>query len=256
MEIFRPLHAQPSCIPENVDAAMFAATDRARQQVREMLALQDEMNRMVDPQWTAAGFAWHRAMYAEAVELMEHLGAWKWWKAPKAEANIAQIRLELIDIWHFALSWYIVRFGEPVDSDVLVDAVLRHVVLGTAGLAFSEYTHEKHRTVHEALDRFIADAGLGLFAYDAFFHLCACFGLTFDDLHAGYIAKNALNRFRQLNGYKRGTYIKTWRGQEDNEVLDSIVQTLRSNGEPVTMPTLLALLDSAYRLVTEPTAVS
>jgi hypothetical protein len=33
------------------------------------------------------------------------------------------------------------------------------------------------------------------------------------------VAKNVLNRFRQDNGYKEGSYQKTWNGKEDNVVM-------------------------------------
>ena len=32
-----------------------------------------------------------------------------------------------------------------------------------------------------------------------------------------------LNRFRQNNGYKEGTYIKVWNGNEDNVVMMDIM---------------------------------
>jgi hypothetical protein len=52
-------------------------------------------------------------------------------------------------------------------------------------------------------------------------------GLTFDDLYKRYIGKNALNEFRQLNGYKSGTYIKIWNNREDNEYLTDILESLQ-----------------------------
>lgn len=39
-------------------------------------------------------------------------------------------------------------------------------------------------------------------------------------LFESYVGKNVLNKFRQDNGYKEGTYIKIWKdGREDNEHL-------------------------------------
>ena len=35
--------------------------------------------------------------------------------------------------------------------------------------------------------------------------------------------KNVLNKFRQDNGYKEGTYRKIWNGKEDNVVLSEIL---------------------------------
>ncbi|RKG72059.1 dUTP diphosphatase, partial [Corallococcus sp. CA049B] len=42
-----------------------------------------------------------RAVLVETTEAMDHHG-WKWWS--KQTMNLEQLRIELIDIWHFALS--------------------------------------------------------------------------------------------------------------------------------------------------------
>ena len=47
-----------------------------------------------------------------------------------------------------------------------------------------------------------------------------------DELFRQYVGKNTLNFFRQDHGYKEGTYIKIWHGEEDNEVLASLVKSL------------------------------
>ena len=39
-----------------------------------------------------------------------------------------------------------------------------------------------------------------------------------EDVYISYITKNCLNKFRQDNGYKDGSYIKNWNGREDNIV--------------------------------------
>jgi len=84
-------------------------------QLSTMLALQESLNAKVNPNWKLAGYAWHRAIMVEAVELLEHVG-WKWWKAQ--EPNIAQARLELVDIWHFAMSLAMVLTTLPNGKQV------------------------------------------------------------------------------------------------------------------------------------------
>jgi dimeric dUTPase (all-alpha-NTP-PPase superfamily) len=73
-------------------------------QLLSMLELQDGMNSKVNLDWVAANNNWHRAIQVEGVEAIEHHG-WKWWK--KQECDLAQLRMELVDIWHFILSSYI-----------------------------------------------------------------------------------------------------------------------------------------------------
>ena len=56
------------------------------------------------------------------------------------------------------------------------------------------------------------------------------------------IGKNCLNKFRQDNGYKEGTYIKEWNGREDNVVMIEIIETM----ENVSFDILDAELTKAY----------
>src|SRR5688572_1007808 len=74
--------------------------------LRAMLDLQDSMNRKINPDWLTAGYPFLRAVLVEAVEGLDHYG-WKWWKSQSPD--LAQLRIELIDIWHFLLSEYLVR---------------------------------------------------------------------------------------------------------------------------------------------------
>ncbi len=52
---------------------------------------------------------------------------------------------------------------------------------------------------------------------------------SFDDLHRIYVGKNVLNRFRQDNGYKDGSYRKLWQDREDNEHLAEIMSLLNAD---------------------------
>ncbi len=49
--------------------------------------------------------------------------------------------------------------------------------------------------------------------------------LDFDSLYKLYIGKNILNKFRQDNGYKDGSYKKVWNGKEDNVVMQEILNS-------------------------------
>ena len=55
-----------------------------------------------------------------------------------------------------------------------------------------------------------------------FFNLVIMSGLNLDTLYKLYIGKNVLNQFRQDHGYKDGTYIKIWNGEEDNVVMKRV----------------------------------
>ena len=72
-----------------------------KNQIKEMLNLQDKINKKVHADWKTQNFEWYRAIWVECAELLDHYG-WKWWK--KQIPNTGQIQLELVDIWHFGLS--------------------------------------------------------------------------------------------------------------------------------------------------------
>jgi ABC-type hemin transport system ATPase subunit len=50
--------------------------------------------------------------------------------------------------------------------------------------------------------------------------------MSWNDAYTQYVSKNVLNIFRQRHGYKEGTYIKIWNGEEDNVVLARLLSQL------------------------------
>src|SRR6056297_849322 len=85
-----------------------------------MLSMQDRMNTRIHADWVGQDFAWYRAIWIECGELIEHYG-YKWWK--KQAPDMQQVRLEVIDIWHFGLSALFspVRSIEHIADDILAD---------------------------------------------------------------------------------------------------------------------------------------
>lgn len=202
------------------------------QQIAAMLDLQDGFNQRLDRHWRQAGFAWHRAIWLECAELMDGHCAWKWWKgAPQGDA--AQARLELVDIWHFLMSWGLARGGE----EAAIAATVRELDSGrAAGVGDIEAV--------EALARAAVNQDFAA-ACAAFVTACLCYRLSGQALYQTYVGKNALNVHRNTHGYKQGTYLKIWDGREDNEHLaeilsrgvadfGAVVQALRERYEALT----------------------
>lgn len=224
---------------------------RFRGELDVMLGMQDSMNRMVFPDWAGRRLSWHRAVYVEAAEYLEHLGTWKWWK--KGQPDFPQANMELVDIWHFGLSWYIERFGQPLGSEALNTAVTRRVKDAVAateaalnaagGLATDEMRHEQ-------VDALVAKAGGRLFDTASFVKLLAYSGMDFDSLFQRYVGKNQLNRFRQSNGYKAGTYVKVWNGREDNVYLDEFLSELEGTAPHELPEAVYTRLEAAYKALT------
>lgn len=178
-----------------------------------MLGMQDAMNRRVHPDWRAQGFPWYRATWVECAELLDHVG-YKWWK--HQQPAMAQVRLEVVDIWHFGLSALLV--DEP-DHVALARSIAGEV-------AAHPGTATELRTATEALAAHaLSTQG---FSIAAFWDLLLASGLDFDALYRAYVGKNVLNFFRQDNGYRDGSYRKSWSGREDNEHLHELLGELDS----------------------------
>jgi dimeric dUTPase (all-alpha-NTP-PPase superfamily) len=205
------------------------------EEIQTLLAMQDELNTYIHPEWKTQNFDWGFAIIDEVREIREHLG-WKWWKKDYqcgiTEANRKQVQLEVIDILHFVLSlagetctdpervrtWLNRSYGADLVND-MVPACTNMIFLVSC----------------ESADYFEAWNDLAVIA-----------GLTKEEVLETYIQKFVLNKFRQDHGYKDGSYCKTWESKttvdgwiasvykEDNEVLADLVQSRKESGLEVT----------------------
>lgn len=207
------------------------------QQIITMLEMQDAMNRRVNAQWQSQGFKWYRAVWTECAELLDHYG-WKWWK--KQVPDWPQVRLEVVDIWHFGLSCLIMTH-KPFN--IIADEVMTG--LDTVLDGFSR-TRE-HRPFDEEIEG-LANHALSFhsFSIPHFAGMLAGAEMTLDDLYRIYVSKNVLNFFRQDHGYQEGTYIKVWDGREDNEHLAEIADSLDAT-RPSYRDDLYAALEARYQ---------
>jgi dimeric dUTPase (all-alpha-NTP-PPase superfamily) len=200
-----------------------------KQKILTMLELQDAMNRKVNPDWRQAGYAWYRAIWTECAEMLDHYG-WKWWKHQKPDME--QVHLEIIDIWHFALSDLILQNGS------LEQAAERALEGLSNPLPGDDF--------REAIERMAMDTIAAKSAHiERFASLLQLAELGFDDLFKTYVGKNVLNFFRQDHGYKDGSYVKTWNGREDNEHLAEILASLDADADGF-KDTVYQRLEAAY----------
>ena len=179
--------------------------------IETMLNMQDSMNSRVHEDWINQRFEWYRAVWIECGELIDHAG-YKWWK--KQDPDLEQVRLEVVDIWHFGMS---ALFGTQPDLGSLAKAI-------ELDLYHAEPEYTDIRLATEALAQNSLETKS--FSVALFAQLMFTCDLSFEDLYRHYIGKNVLNFFRQDHGYKEGSYIKIWEGREDNEHLSQILTTL------------------------------
>lgn len=173
------------------------------------------MNSKVNANWREAGNEWYRAIWMESSEMLEHYG-WKWWK--KQTPDLMQVKLEVVDIVHFALS---IRLEQ--DSSLEASTA-------TIADAFSSpvKTDDIQTTIELLARQTLIDHGAH---FSTIAGLMQQIDMDFEELYEIYVGKNVLNMFRQDNGYKEGAYLKTWQGREDNEHLADIMKLLDSNSD-------------------------
>jgi hypothetical protein len=189
-------------------------------QARTMLTLQARMNAKINPEWVAAAYPYLRAVVVESAEAMEHRG-WKWWK--KQHCDLEQLRMELVDIWHFTLSHILLEHRGDADASL-------QVLLQRESAAAVDFDGKRYELAQldliEKLELNIGLAAARRISLPLFEALLKDCGMDWKELFCQYVGKNVLNFFRQDHGYKDGSYRKLWQGREDNEHLVEIMAVL------------------------------
>ncbi|MBE2984496.1 dUTP diphosphatase [Campylobacter sp. RM9344] len=221
--------------------------------ILEMLKLQQSLNDETNGIGWEDGYtnknkliSWKRCIYMECAELIDSF-AWKHWKSINAPTNEQNLRIEVVDIWHFVMSLMLQIYHTNRIGDI---NTLAQNICSASGFArfckeplkveeenIYEIINEIERLIHESSG----------FKYDIhnmleiYFSVALKCGVNLYSLYECYIAKNILNRFRQNNGYKEGTYSKIWNSKEDNVVMSEIL----SNGL-ISIDEIYAALQSEY----------
>lgn len=210
------------------------------EQMAQMLRIQDELNKAtIGPKWEHKGINFPLAILMECTEGIEYM-AWKWWK--KQEQNIPAAQMELVDIFHFAMSDAMCHYTDMDYKDLASMFALWYkesdAILSVSTLSF--YLPEC--TVVELFTAIAGQAAGRNISHRAIFELSRRLGMTFKDLYRLYCSKAVLNKFRQENGYREGTYKKIWgkdviteRPLEDNDYVQGILPELDWNSDQAAM---------------------
>ena len=200
--------------------------------LEEMFLLQKELNDNTNGKNWELGINkfdkeinWLRCIHMEVAELIDST-PWKHWKNIKDAPDMNNIHVELVDIWHFLMSYVLSETNIPkavslVNTHCIYEASeqldIKLLVKETEKLSYIALAIQTgNMPSFSGIERFI----------DQFFRCCKISGLSFTWLQKLYIGKNCLNQFRQDNGYKEGTYIKVWNGKEDNVVMVELLEQM------------------------------
>lgn len=200
---------------------------------------------------------WALCMEQEISEAIDSF-PWKHWKnIDDLTGDMDNLEVEIVDIMHFIIS-FVIRELILTKKYTNADSIISHLnendirIKETYNLFADNlnvlYTHrdlldidaspyEKLKThvanlrlLRTHISGYVFPLGDLLIKLDhivvSFYKMISVIdGFDIARLYKLYISKNTLNKFRQNNGYKEGTYIKEWRGREDNTYITSYLET-------------------------------
>ena len=220
--------------------------------ILQMLELQQELNDATNGLGWEDGLTkngkpidWKRCTYLECAELIESY-PWKHWKNIDARPDYANIKIEAVDIWHFIMSQGLEDYkrGDLGSIETLAKNINDLANFSTFSSEVEEHFKDYYEqiAVVEVLMKTLFCEGTTEKLMAAFIDVAMQSGLNLDTLYTLYVGKNILNQFRQDHGYKEGTYIKIWDGEEDNVTMQKVLE----ENENVTPDELYKSLEAAY----------
>ncbi len=221
--------------------------------ILQMLKLQQELNDATNGLNWENGITkngkiidWRRCIYLECAELIDSY-PWKHWKNINAKPDYNNIKIEIVDIWHFVISEALRIY--KIDNLGTIEDIASMVTNMSEFKNFSQDENSKVLDIYKQIE-LVEDVIKTAFCKDdinalviSFLTMSSKLNLKLPELYNLYIGKNILNKFRQEHGYKDGTYIKIWNGKEDNVVMQNI---LNSNSS-ITPNELYRELEENYR---------
>lgn len=203
--------------------------------LKEMLDLQNLLNTNTNGEDWRSGITlngkiinWKRCIYMELCEAIDSL-PWKHWKNIEGKIDYENFKVEMIDIWHFVMSYLLIF----TDSKSLSIDLLKFIDKKASIILPKEFSKEDNLRLDIILEPYEELMRITLRKENSkehsmklakqFFLCLKVSGISFDDLYKLYIWKNVLNKFRQDNWYKEWKYQKNWNWREDNVYMQEII---------------------------------
>jgi dimeric dUTPase (all-alpha-NTP-PPase superfamily) len=224
-----------------------------RKLLLEMFILQQKLNDGTNGKGWEKGYNthgriinWKRCIYMEAAELIDSFN-WKHWKDINIDPDWDNVTIELVDIWHFIMSLGLEEYknGNLGNIEDIVNYVIDTKYYDEFCVDPTTPDNSESLMIVSTIEHLIRDAIDDKDFYkilDDFFIVSLQCGLNIDTLYKYYLGKNILNKFRQDNGYKEGTYKKQWNEVEDNVVMTEILEK-----ESLGADDLYSRLDEEYK---------
>jgi len=203
-----------------------------KEKLLQLHNLQNTLNNMTNgSEWTngitnkGKQINWYNCMLLEGAEAIDST-PWKHWKAIEGKTDWENIKIEVVDIFHFLLSESIRLYGIN-KSHYISNDILTSFEFNYSSSDFKIFNQEMKLFMFKVLSLDLEVGSNNVSFPELFYHffkLLELCNMTFDEMYNLYIMKNALNKIRQDNGYKEGKYVKIWEGVEDNVYLYNLLK--------------------------------
>lgn len=195
--------------------------------IKEMIKLQNILNiKTCGENWVAGTttdgrkITWLRYIRQEIAEAIDSSDTYKHWKNLNGNVDWENLKIEVVDIWHFIISRSIELIG--IDKSMKVSGTNmaeKSLYLLPTYIKKNTEPLDYLKTV-ECLEELTKVTFIRPYSASAlvsnFALVMNSIHMDIDELYRLYIIKNVLNIFRQNNGYKDGSYKKVINGEEDN----------------------------------------
>lgn len=161
-----------------------------KEQLKEMFTMQRALNEAILKEFGVDSITEEKLQLAildELGELTHELkGDWCWWKKTQPPVDRKRVLEELVDVWHFVMTWELMR--NPYGVENILSSCRFHIEMFGRG-------------VSGKLSEFIGDVSFYDMKLSALLELTEKLGFTFDEVYQEYINKNKENYDRLARGY-------------------------------------------------------
>lgn len=170
-------------------------TSKEYELIKKMLQMQSKLDEAIMKEYGLDEIDEEKlnmAILDEVGELTHELKAnWCWWKKSQAPVDNEKVLGELVDIWHFILSWqnYFMRGEEGLRKEKVMIETIKQYVWGLKNLQkeFGYVLTDLPCSTDCRVEALIA--------------ITEYLGFEVEQVYAAYMRKNAINMERLKNGY-------------------------------------------------------
>lgn len=161
-----------------------------REQLKKMFQMQRTLNKSILDEFGEEAMTEEKLELAIIDELGELTheckGAWCWWKKTQPPVNRQRVLEELVDVYHFVMTW------ELYQSDNDIDFIIKE---------YGYYIIRFGMGVTGVLGNFIGAVASNFEKLNDLLDLTEMLGFSFDEIYQEYLNKNKINYERLKNGY-------------------------------------------------------